>query len=180
MTKTIAIRNSHDIPGFHADRAAEARGLRHALVLTIMAATVFAGLALFAAQQPRAMQLNATAGEADIALAYAEPVPERFGGALDGVFSRDQEHELNDAWMGMTAVSSDGVVLGYVTDAFINEDGSVDEIVIAPAGDGGALSTAVYVPASYAELGGESVHVALDARAVARLEPATDLAMAGE
>ena len=67
-------------------------------------------------------------------MAYANFDADRFGGVLDDVYP-DVEHEMNDAWMGMNVVSADGVILGYVTDAFVNEDGSIDELVIEPSGD---------------------------------------------
>jgi len=179
MSNTVATRKNREFQPFRAERMADARDLRHALFLTIVAAMAFALMALADAGAASAMQLNATAEKSPRVLAYAEPMPERFG-FFENDYAGDEGHELNDAWMGMTVVSADGVVLGYVTDAFINEDGSLDEIVIAPSGEQGAPLTAVYVPAQFAELGAETVQVSLDARTVAQLEPATDLAMLGE
>jgi hypothetical protein len=179
MNNIVQTRKSREFQPFRTERRAEAHDLRHALLLTIVAATAFAVAALFGAGLAAAMQLNAAAEKAPRVLAYAEPMPERFG-AFDALRSHDGEHELNDAWMGMTVVSADGVVLGYVVDAFIDADGSLDEIVIEPAGTEGAPETPVYVPAQFAELGAQTVQVHLDARTVAQLEPATDLAMLGE
>ena len=172
-------RKNREFQPFRAERMADARDLRRALFLTIVAATAFAATALASAGSAGAMQLNAAAEKSPRVLAYAEPMPERFG-AFENDYAGDVDHELNDAWMGMTVKSADGVIVGYVTDAFINEDGSLDEIVIAPSGDGNGPSTPVYVPAQFAELGAQDVHVSLDARVIAQMEPATDLAMLGE
>lgn len=173
------ISTSKNRKAFHAERPAVATDLRHALFLTIVAATAFALAALAGVSSPAAMQLNGEAGKSPRVLAYADPMPERFG-LYEEEYAGNDGHELNDAWMGMTAVSSDGVVLGYVTDAFIDHDGSLIELVIAPSGERNAPSTPVYLPAQFARLGGEAVQITLDARAVAQLEPATDLAMLGE
>lgn len=178
MTNTTNTQQTRNIQFFRAERNAKADHLGRALWMTIVAATLFAGTALFSAGHASAMQLNAGTGDAPWVMAYAEPLPERFG-MTDGIYTAEQDHELNDAWMGMTAISADGVVLGYITDAFVNPDGSIDEIVIAPAGNG-VLATAVYVPADAALLTAQDVKIALDARAVAMLEPATDLAFLGE
>jgi hypothetical protein len=179
MTDRHAIRSHSEIQPFSPRRNAEARGLRRALALAILAATVFAGSALIGAAKPAAMQLGGADAKGARVLAYAEPLPERFG-AFDSMFAGEDEHELNDAWMGMTAVSSDGAILGYVTDAFIGEDGEIDELVITPAQGDGPLKTPVYLPAQLAELGDAAVRIAIDARAVAQLEPAKDLALLGE
>lgn len=40
------------------------------------------------------------------------------------------EHELNDAWLGMPAYSSNNKLIGYVYDAILDEDGYVSQIVI--------------------------------------------------
>lgn len=179
MNNTMPNRKNREFQPFRAERMADARDLRRALFLTIVAATAFAATALASAGTAGAMQLNATAEKSARVLAYAEPKRERFG-LFEQDYAGNEDHELNDAWMGMTVVSADGVIVGYVTDAFIDEDGSLDEIVIAPADEEDGFSTPVYVPAQYAELGAEAVHVSLDARIIAQLEPATDLAMLGE
>jgi len=155
--------------------AAEARGMRRALALAIISATVFAGTALFSASQPSAGPI-----EGAYEVAYANLDADRFGGVLDGVYP-EVEHEMNDAWMGMNVVSADGVTLGYVTDAFVNEDGSIDELVIEPSGDNSPLFAPVYLPLRYASLDDNQVTLSLgSARAVATLVPATDLDQAGE
>lgn len=154
--------------------AAEARGLRRAVALAAAAATLFAATALFSATQPTAMPLEAEA-DGSYLVAYAEPEQNRFG-VLDGVFG-DDNHEMNDAWMGMEVISADGIMLGYVSDAFVNPDGSVDELVITPSGEDSPFFAPVYLPARYAELGLDAVRISLGAtRAVATLTPADDLA----
>ena len=71
-------------------------------------------------------------------LAYAEPMPARFGDPFAGQSrlegpAREDAHPLNDAWMGLTAITADGYVAGYVSDAFVEADGTVSELVITPA-----------------------------------------------
>ena len=155
--------------------AAEARGMRRALALAIVSATVFAGTALFSASQPSAATI-----EGAYEVAYANFDADRFGGVIDDVYP-DVEHEMNDAWMGMNVVSADGVMLGYITDAFINEDGSIDELVIEPSGDDSPLFAPVYLPLRFASLDASQVTLSLGSdRAVAMLVPATDLDLAGE
>lgn len=155
--------------------AAEARGMRRALALAIVSATVFAGTALVSASQPSAEPI-----EGAYEVAYANLDADRFGGVLDGVYP-EVEHELNDAWMGMNVVSADGVTLGYITDAFVNEDGSIDELVIEPSGEDSPLFAPVYLPLRYASLDASQVTLSLgSSRAVATLVPANDLDRAGE
>ncbi|QKV17139.1 hypothetical protein [Oricola thermophila] len=179
MTRHDPNRNFRTVARFRTECRAEARDLRHALFLTVLAATMVAIAALAGAGKAAAMQLNGAAAKAPRVLAYAEPMPQRFGHAAE-ILLHDEEHELNDAWMGMTAVSADGVVLGYVSDAFVAGDGSLVELVIEPSGEAGAPATAVHLPAQFAELGALAVAVSLDAGAVALLEPATELAALGE
>lgn len=187
MNNTMPNSENRGFKSFSARPTAEARDLHRTLFLSAVAATAIAIAALVGTGSSAAMQLNTAAEKSPRVLSYADPMPERFGafdmfdsGYSDGAYAGDIDHELNDAWMGMTVVSADGVIVGYVTDAFINADGSLDEIVIAPSGEKTGPSTSVYVPAKFAELGTQNVHVSLDARIIAQLEPATDLAMLGE
>lgn len=167
------------ISAFEDERREAERGTRRALILSLIAATAFAASALVAVGRPAAMQLHAAPAEAAVSLAYAAPLPERFG-AFDSVFAGEEEHALNDAWLGMTVVSRDGVTLGYVADAIISEDGLSDELVIVPA-DGGPLAAPVSSPIDLAELGAQNVRLSLSAtEAVVRLAPATDFDMAGD
>lgn len=151
--------------------ATEAKGIRRALALAIVSATVFAGTALFSSGQPSAGPLDGA-----YEVAYANLETDRFNGVLDGIYP-EEEHAMNDAWMGMSVYSADGVNLGYITDAFVNEDGSLDELVVMPAGAESPLFAPVYVPARYASLEVDGVMLSLGtSRAVATLTPATDLA----
>lgn len=153
--------------------AAELRGTRRAIVIAILSATAFAGSALYSVSQSMAGQ-NA---DGVYTMAYADPAPERFGIDPAAEAYAEEEHELNDAWMGMTVVSADGVALGYVTDAFVNEDGSIDEIVVEPGDRKGPLDSAVYVPARFAELGATQVSLTVDSKVAAGVfAPAYELA----
>ena len=153
----------------------KSRGMRRALALAIVSAIVFAGTALISASQPSAGPI-----EGAYEVAYANLDADRFGGVFDDVYP-EVEHEMNDAWMGMNVVSADGVILGYVTDAFVNEDGSIDELVIEPSGDASPLFAPVYLPLRYASLDAGQVTLSLGStRAVATLVPATDLGRIGE
>ncbi|MFZ2099151.1 MAG: hypothetical protein WAU86_01140 [Oricola sp.] len=177
MTKNYFANDAIEIATFRAGLAAEARGLRRLVAVALIAATAFAGSALFAAGKPAAMQLNAAPADISYVLAYAEPLPERFGDVMDGVFAQeDDEHELNDAWMGMSVISKDGVMLGYISDASIDEDGMIDEIIVTPAGEDSPLFSSVALPLRYAELERDDVAISLTAtQAVATLVPVETL-----
>ncbi|MCI5074319.1 PRC-barrel domain-containing protein [Oricola sp.] len=172
MTNTHTTFGTFTFQSAKTRNAAEARGMRRALALAIVSATVFAGTALVSASQATAGQF-----EQSYQVAYADFNTERFGGILDDVYPQEEEHELNDAWMGMQVLSADGVVLGYVSDAFVNEDGSIDELVIEPEGGDSPLYAPVYLPIRYAALTPDFVSLSLGAtQATALLTPATDLA----
>ncbi|MBO6637437.1 MAG: hypothetical protein JJ920_05830 [Roseitalea sp.] len=117
------------------------------------------------------------AGEPAV-LAYAEPLPERFADpfaeqrGLDAHDSHDG-HPLNDAWMGLNAVTADGVIAGYVSDAFVNPDGSIDEVIITPA-PGTALTHPVYVPVEAVEFDGVEVGLIMTMAVLATQEPVTE------
>ena len=40
------------------------------------------------------------------------------------------EHELNDAWMGMSVQTIDGKNAGYISDAILDVDGVVETVVV--------------------------------------------------
>lgn len=154
-------------------RSAEAKVFRRAVILTIIAATGFAGAALASASQSAAA--DRVLPEGSYQVAYANFDTGRFGGFADAVAPQDDLHELNDAWMGMPVISADGVRLGFISDAFVNEDGSVDELVIEPEGDS-PLWAPVYLPARYAGLQADAVTLSIGAtQSVALLAPAGDL-----
>jgi sporulation protein YlmC with PRC-barrel domain len=156
-----------------------ARGLRHSLALALIGGALFAG-SMIAMERASAMQIDAARADAGPVLAYADPMPERFGGMSDEVYTDSGEHELNDAWLGMSVVTQDGVNIGYVTDAFLDAFGNIEEIVVAPAENGQSMRTAVYVPARFAKLGLQAVDLTLTVEGVATLEPATDYALLDE
>lgn len=145
-----------------------------------------------------AMQLDGKQDKPALVNSYAAPAPERFDllqtitakdpsvaaypdvnsyPEEEGLYSSEEGHVLNDAWLGMTVVSQEGINLGYVTDAFIDENGDLDELVVIPAdADSDVLATPVFVPARFAKLGGNAVNVNLTIDAFATLEPATEYA----
>jgi len=111
-------------------------------------------------------------------LAYAEPLPERFADPFAeqrGLETHDayDGHPLNDAWMGLNAVTADGVIAGYVSDAFVNPDGSIDEIIVTPA-PGTVLAHPVYVPAEAVRFDGAEVGLAMTLAVLATQEPVTE------
>lgn len=117
------------------------------------------------------------AGETPV-LAYAEPAPERFADPFAeqrGLETHDayDGHPLNDAWMGLNAVTADGVIAGYVSDAFVNPDGSIDEVIITPA-PGTALTHPVYVPVEAVEFDGVEVGLTMTMAVLATQEPVTE------
>lgn len=112
-------------------------------------------------------------------LAYAEPMQERFAAPFEGqhgletAYADEIGHPLNDAWMGLNVVTADGRIAGYVSDAFIGPDGSVDEIIVTPA-DGAVLGHPVYVPAGQVTYRGLDVQITATLAQLARYEPVTD------
>lgn len=111
-------------------------------------------------------------------LAYAEPAPERFADPFAGQRGLENHdahdgHPLNDAWMGLNAVTADGVIAGYVSDAFVNPDGSIDEVIITPA-PGTALAHPVYVPVDAVQFDGAEVGLTMTMAVLATQEPVTE------
>jgi len=104
-----------------------------------------------------------------IALAYA-PVEENATENQFGQFELhgdyEDAHELNDAWLGMPVRDSAGEVIGYVEDAFLDEDGYLDELLISINGS----SAAVYVDQKHVEYTEVAVLVDLPVRTIASLE----------
>lgn len=150
-------------------------------------AAALATLAILAPLQASAMQIETRTDPAPYVMAYADPAPEgfdsRFGEDVapePEYFSHEEEHELNDAWLGMSVVSQEGVNIGYVTDAFIDEQGFLDELVVIPAGSNEILAEPVYVPARFAKLGNTAVNLTLTVDALATLEIADDYAQLEE
>lgn len=102
---------------------------------------------------------------ASLMLAYAPPMQEE---ADDEIETGEYEHELNDAWLGMPVMSKDGRIVGSVIDAWIGEDGEVEELLVGLTQNAGGH--AVYVDGTHALLGETEIRVALTASAIAALE----------
>jgi len=103
-----------------------------------------------------------------IALAYAHETPqsdERFEQfELHG--SYDDAHELNDAWLGMPVRDAAGEVVGYVEDAFLDDEGYLTELVVSLNGSG----VSVYVDEKNVDYTDVAVLVDLPVRVIASLE----------
>ena len=84
------------------------------------------------------------------------------------------EHELNDAWLGMPAYSSDGKLVGYIEDAFIDNEGYVSEVVVGLNG----TEVALEIDAEFAELTDELVKFEISQRKFAELANGNQLASA--
>ena len=104
-----------------------------------------------------------------IALAYAPEAK-----ALDNRFEQfedfEEEHELNDAWLGMPVHSDEGKLIGFVEDAYLDENGDVEELLVSLSDQ----NYAVYIDAGKTELTESEVAVALPASTIAGLERAED------
>lgn len=100
-----------------------------------------------------------------IELAYAPqnaPLDEPF----NQFESEEELHELNDAWLGMPAFSKEGKQIGFIEDAFLDDNGDVSELLVSIEGK----SFAVYVDGKYAELTDTEVGIDLPATTIAGLE----------
>ena len=104
-----------------------------------------------------------------IALAYAPEAK-----ALDNRFEQfedfEEEHELNDAWLGMPVHSDEGKLIGFVEDAYLDENGDVEELLVSLSDH----NYAVYIDAEKTELTESEVAVALPESTIAGLERAED------
>lgn len=83
-----------------------------------------------------------------------------------------EEHELNDAWLGMPVHSSNGKLIGFINDAIIDENGFVNQVIIGL----NEQQTIVEINAKYAELTNEKVQLELSTQQVAALLPSNKLA----
>lgn len=104
-----------------------------------------------------------------IALAYAPqstPLDNRFEQFEDF----EEEHELNDAWLGMPVHSAEGELVGFVEDAYLDENGSVEELLVGLSDH----NYAVYIDAENTSLTESEVAVSLSATTIAGLERAED------
>ncbi|WP_075995329.1 PRC-barrel domain-containing protein [Salaquimonas pukyongi] len=104
-----------------------------------------------------------------IALAYAPqsaPLDNRFEQFEDF----EEEHELNDAWLGMPVHSAEGELVGFVEDAYLDENGDVEELLVGLSDQ----NYAVYIDAKNTSLTESEVAVSLSSNAIAGLERAED------
>ena len=104
-----------------------------------------------------------------IALAYA-PESNAMGNQFEQFEDFEEEHELNDAWLGMPVHSADGELIGFVEDAYLDANGNVEELLVSLSDH----NYAVYVDAAKTELTDSEVAVALPASTIAGLERAED------
>ncbi len=81
---------------------------------------------------------------------------ERFGDPFGDVFM--EEHPLNDAWMGMSVQTIDGKNAGYISDAILDVDGTVDLVIVTPSAES-ELREAIVVGSEYVILGEVAVTV---------------------
>lgn len=104
-----------------------------------------------------------------IALAYA-PESNATGNQFEQFEDFEEEHELNDAWLGMPVHSEEGELIGFVEDAYLDANGDVEELLVSLSDH----NYAVYVDAGKTELTESEVSVALPESAIAGLERAED------
>lgn len=82
-------------------------------------------------------------------------------------FESDEElHELNDAWLGMPVKSNNGKLIGFVEDAYLDNEGNISELLVSLNGK----NFAVYVDGKFASLSDTEVDINLSGSAIASLE----------
>ena len=69
----------------------------------------------------------------------------------------DDEHELNDAWLGISAYSNEGEYVGYIEDAILDHQGNVVELIIGSP----ESNVSVQLEMKYAELEEDRVNLNL-------------------
>lgn len=100
-----------------------------------------------------------------IELAYA-PQDNSTGDRFQQFENEEEMHELNDAWLGMPAVSQDGKTIGFVENAYLDDNGLVTELLVSLNDQ----KIAVFVDGNLAELNESNVSIDLSASAIAKLE----------
>ena len=100
-----------------------------------------------------------------IELAYA-PQDNLTDDRFDQFENEEELHELNDAWLGMPAYSSEGKMVGHVEDAYIDQDGNVTRLLVSLSGK----KIAVYVGGKNVQLTETKVAISLPAKTIAGLE----------
>lgn len=123
----------------------------------------------------------AFANEAEAKMEALSYAPQ--GSNLDERFSQFEfeeseyaEHELNDAWLGMPAYASDGENIGFIQDAYLDEDGYVTEIIVGLHESQGVVE----IKGEYAELTEEKVQFELSTAQIASLANRNELASLSE
>lgn len=106
-------------------------------------------------------------------LGYADPdYDQEFGNDKASLFSKfdltQEEHELNDAWLGMPVKSSQGKLVGTVAYAFVDADGEINELLVELGAS--KLGYAVYIEGNTAILTDIEVLIDLNATQIANLE----------
>lgn len=82
------------------------------------------------------------------------------------------EHELNDAWLGMPAYSSNGKLIGYVDDAIMDSGGYVTELAVGL----NEQQVLISISGEYAELTDKNVQLELSNKQIAELASTNKLA----
>lgn len=139
--------------------------MKHTLVKTAAALT----FSLFAMGASLPAQAEDKSFADRIAMAYAPVEKDTHQGAFDQFdLHSDYEdaHELNDAWLGMPVRDAAGEVIGYVDDAFLDDDGYLSELLVSIKGSG----VSVYVDQKHVEYTEVAVLVALPLQTIASLE----------
>lgn len=107
------------------------------------------------------------------ASSYAQPAfNNNFEDNKSALFERfdlmQEEHELNDAWLGMFVKARNGTIVGSVAHAFLDADGEVSELLVELSAS--QLEYAVFVEVNKAQLNELDVTLNLSASQIANLE----------
>ncbi|MCB1384325.1 MAG: PRC-barrel domain-containing protein [Nitratireductor sp.] len=105
-------------------------------------------------------------------LAYA-PESQANQAPFDQLEAEEEMHELNDAWLGMPAFDADGKLIGVIEDAYLNEDGTVSELLVSLTNS----DYAVYIDGQDAALTETEVAIALTESVIAGLERAQEFSL---
>lgn len=82
------------------------------------------------------------------------------------------EHELNDSWLGMPAYLSDGTLIGYIEDAYLDDEGYAEEIIVGLNNDEGIVE----IQGKFASIDDEKVQFELTQTQIASLVASNQLA----
>lgn len=80
----------------------------------------------------------------------------------------EEEHEMNDAWLGMFVKSSNGTIVGTIAYAFLDTDGEINELLVELSASN--LNYAVFVDVDKVRLNELDVKIDLSASQIAKLE----------